>query len=206
MKILIATTNAGKLAELSAMLDEDIQWQSLKDFSDIAEVAEDGNSFAENAQKKALGYAKQTHQWTIADDSGLVIDALGGEPGVMSARYSGKKTADRGLLDYENMRKVLERLQGVETHRRTARFVCNICLADEDKILAQAEGVLEGLIAESPAGENGFGYDPIFYLPQFKKTVAQLEPTEKNTVSHRYQATVRLKLLLSDLLKTHPHQ
>ena len=107
-EILVASGNPGKLAELRAMLGGDIEWVSLAEFPDVVEVKEDGLTFAENARKKAVGYARQTNPWTIADDSGLVVDALGGEPGVKSARFSGEKETDRGLLDHKNMAKVLE--------------------------------------------------------------------------------------------------
>ena len=112
-KILVASTNPGKIAELRACLDADVQWLGLSDFDNIPEIIEDGTSFAENARKKATGYAKATGCWTIADDSGLVVDALDGAPGVMSARFSGEKTDDRGLLDHKNMDKVLKLLEGI---------------------------------------------------------------------------------------------
>ena len=191
------------------MLDADVQWVSLADFKDITEVKEDGKTFAENALKKAIGYAKQTELWTIADDSGLVIDALGGKPGIKSARFSGCKEPDRTLLDHKNMAKVLKLLKGVPSKKRTARFVCCLCLAcpefiegaSPDNILAETEGTLEGLIAEKEIGENGFGYDPIFFVPGLNKTVAQLTREEKNKISHRGNAIRKLKPLLKSLLK-----
>jgi len=209
MKILVATTNPGKIAELPAMLDLDVEWLGLADFPDIAKVEEDGATFAENARKKALGYAKATGLWTIADDSGLVVDALGGTPGVKSSRFSGAKDEERTLLDYKNMTKVLEILKDVPKDKRTARFVCHLCLAsppDErraspKRILAEAEGILEGLIAEEEIGSNGFGYDPIFFVPQLDKTVAQLSSEQKNAISHRGEAVRKLKPLLEKLLK-----
>ena len=201
--ILVATTNPGKMAELSAMLDLDIDWLSLADFPDAPDVAEDGHTFEANAQKKALTYAKTTGCWTIADDSGLVIDALDGAPGVKSARFSGEPTKDknsRTLLDNNNMAKVLELLKDVPTEKRTARFVCSLCLASPDKILIETKGTFEGLITQSPAGCNGFGYDPIFYVPTLGKTVAQLTADEKNAISHRGGAIGKLKPILADLL------
>ena len=210
MKILVATTNPGKLAEISAMLDLDIDWVSLADFPNINEVKEDGKTFAENALKKALGYAKQTGLWTLADDSGLVVNALGGEPGVKSARFSGfdrlttggEKEKNRTLLDHKNMQKVLGLLKDAPKEKRTARFVCCLCLASPEKILIETEGKLEGLIAENQAGSNGFGYDPIFFVPKLNKTVAQLTAQQKNAVSHRGQALQKLKPQLEKLLKT----
>lgn len=204
-RILIATTNRGKAAELVAMLgdgDGDIEWLSLNDFGDLAEVVEDGETFAENARKKALGYAKATGGWTIADDSGLVIDALDGAPGVISARFSGEplKGDKRELLDHRNMVKVLELMESVEEEKRTARFVCSLCLASPDEVLIETFGTVEGLITTEEAGSNGFGYDPIFFVPGLGKTAAQLSAEEKNQISHRGNALVKLKPLLSELL------
>jgi len=209
-KILIATTNPGKIAEIRAMsldlvrdrLDVNIEWVGLSDFADIDEIEEDGSTFAENARKKATGYAKTTGLWTLADDSGLVIDALCGEPGVKSARFSGAKDKDRTLLDHKNMAKVLKLMQGVPKEKRTARFVCCLCLASPDKILIETKGTLEGLITEKEIGENGFGYDPIFLVPHLNKTVGQLAAEEKNAISHRGNAIRKLKALLEQLLKT----
>jgi len=209
-KILIATTNPGKIAEIRAMsldlardrLDVNIEWVGLSDFADIGEIKEDGSTFTENARKKATGYAKATGLWTLADDSGLVIDALGGEPGVKSARFSGAKDKDRTLLDRKNMAKVLKLMQGVPKEKRTARFVCCLCLASPDKILIETKGTLEGLITEKEIGENGFGYDPIFFVPHLNKTVGQLAAEEKNAISHRGNAIRKLKALLEQLLKT----
>ncbi|MFA5292913.1 MAG: RdgB/HAM1 family non-canonical purine NTP pyrophosphatase [Phycisphaerae bacterium] len=217
LKILVATTNSGKLKEISEMLDFDIDWLSLADFPDIKEVEEDGATFAENARKKALGYAKQTGLWTLADDSGLVIDALGGAPGVKSARFSGEQSRDsngavkRTLLDHKNMAKVLKLLENTTEEKRTARFVCCLCLAcpepvegaGTEKVLIETEGKIEGIIAKKEAGTDGFGYDPIFFVPSLNKTVAQLASAEKNKISHRGRAIQKLKPLLEELLKQH---
>lgn len=199
-KILVATTNPGKMKELSAMLDGDVQWLTLADFPNIEEVIEDGATFAENSAKKALGYAQATGLWTIADDSGLVIDALGGEPGVRSARYSGENDRNRGLLDHKNMEKVLTKLTDVPDEKRTCRFVCSLCLAAPDGVIAQVEGTVEGIIARAEHGTNGFGYDPIFYLPQLCKTIAELDDKQKNSLSHRGNAIRKLKPILEELL------
>ena len=200
-KILVATTNPGKLAEIRQMLGDDVQWVGLSDFKGIGEIKEDGVTFAENAHKKALGYAKATGLWTIADDSGLVIDALGGKPGVKSARFSGAKDKDRTLLDHKNMTKVLKLLEGVPKEKRKARFVCCLCLASPEKILIETEGKLEGFLTEKEMGANGFGYDPIFFVPSVNKTVAQLTTEEKNAISHRGNALRKLKPLLTELLR-----
>ncbi len=200
-KILVATTNPGKITELKAMLGVEVRWVSLADFEGIGEVKEDGCTFIENACKKAVGYAKATGLWTLADDSGLVIDALEGGPGIESARFSGAKGKDRNLIDQQNIAKVLKLLEGVPTEKRTARFVCCLCLASPEEILIETQGTLEGLIVESPVGENGFGYDPIFFVPGLNKTVAQLTAERKNAISHRGNAIRKLKPLLDGLLK-----
>ena len=201
MKLLVATTNPGKIAELRAMLDFDLEWLGLSDFDGISEIEEDGATFAENARRKAVGYAQATGLWTIADDSGLVVDALDGAPGVKSARFSGEEDKDRKMLDHKNMAKVLKLLEGVSGEKRTARFVCALCLASPEKILIETEGTLEGFIAERPIGENGFGYDPIFFVPSLNKTVAQLTREEKNAISHRGNAIRKLKPALNKLLR-----
>jgi len=199
--ILVATTNPGKLTELSEMLDIDADFKSLADFPGVEEVPEDGNTFEQNAQKKALGYAKATGLWTIADDSGLVIDALDGAPGIHSARFSGEKSKVRTLIDHKNTAKVLELMKDVPVEKRTARFVCSLCLASPEKVLIQTDGYVEGIIAEEKIGTNGFGYDPIFFVPKLGKTIAQIAPEEKNKISHRGSAINKLKGLLSELLK-----
>jgi XTP/dITP diphosphohydrolase len=207
-KILVATTNPGKAAELEAMLDLDVNWLTLDDFPNTPEVKEDGATFTENARKKAIGYATATGLWTIADDSGLVIDALNGAPGIKSARFSGEKDEDRTLIDHKNVAKVLRLLKGVPTEKRTARFACSLCLAcpepvegaSPDQILIETQGTLEGIITEKEIGNNGFGYDPVFFVPHLKKTVAQLTREEKNAISHRGSAIRKLKPLLEELL------
>ena len=207
-QILIATTNQGKAGELVEMLGAGggvgagVQWLSLNDFPNVPEVVEDGATFEQNARNKALGYAAATGVWTIADDSGLVIDALDGAPGVMSARFSGEppKGAGRRLLDHRNMTKVLKLMEGVPAEKRTARFVCNICLAAPEDVLAQTEGKLEGFIAPEEAGANGFGYDPVFFVPGLNSTVAQLTSAQKNEISHRGRAIKKIEPLLKTLL------
>ncbi len=188
------------------MLGDGIEWRSLADFPGVGEVKEDGSTFAENARKKAIGYARATGLWTLADDSGLVVDALGGAPGVNSARFSGARAqgADRGVLDRRNMEKLLSLLQSVPREKRTARFVCHLCLASPEKVLVETQGTVEGLITEEPAGTGGFGYDPVFLVPQLGKTVAQLGDQEKNAISHRGNAMRKLKPLLERLLSREP--
>ncbi len=200
-RLVVATTNPGKIAEIRAMLDLDVECTSLSDFPGIQKIKEDGETFAENARKKACGYAKTTGLWTLADDSGLVVDALSGAPGVNSARFSGQTSGDRRLTDIRNVEKVLKMLESIPQQKRTARFVCCLCLAGAEKVLIETEGVLEGLITQRPRGENGFGYDPIFFLPGLKKTVAQLSAAEKNAISHRGSAIRQLRPLLQELLQ-----
>ena len=202
-EILVATGNPGKIVEIRAMLEAEVRWLGLADLPPMAEIVEDGTTFAENARKKAAGYAKAADMWTLADDSGLVVDALGGAPGVKSARFSGEnpKDADRTLIDHRNIAKTLELLKDVPEEKRTARFVCRLCLARPERILIETEGSLEGLITDREIGRNGFGYDPIFFVPDINKTVAQLTSEEKNAISHRGSAIRKLKPLLDELLR-----
>lgn len=185
------------------MLGDQVQWKSLADFPGVDEVIEDGATFAENARKKALGYARATGLWTLADDSGLVVDALDGAPGVNSARFSGDKAkgVDRKIVDRRNWEKLLSLLKGVPAEKRTARFVCCLCLASPEQVLIETQGTVEGLITTEPAGTGGFGYDPVFFVSSLGRTVAQLGDDEKNGVSHRGNAMRKLKPLLVGLLK-----
>jgi XTP/dITP diphosphohydrolase len=204
-KILVASTNPGKLKELREMLGGDIEWVGLSDFPGIGEIEEDGKTFAENARKKALGYAKATGLWTLADDSGLVVDTIGGQPGVKSARFAESHRRDRkerrDFLDKKNIEKLLAMLKDVPKEKRTARFVCCLCLASPQNVLIETQGEVEGIIIDEPAGDNGFGYDPVFFVPKLNKTVAQLDSNEKNAISHRGNAIRKLKPLLQKLLK-----
>ena len=183
--LLVATHNQGKVKEYAEMLsDLDINWQSLDDIGLTQEVEESGATFLENALLKAAGYAREAGCLTLADDSGLVVDALDGGPGVTTARYGGPELSSRERYEY-----LLSNLRGVPSEERTARFVCIIALADAGgTILATAEGRIEGTIAEGPAGDGGFGYDPVFYVPQTGRTMAELPPQTKHTLSHRGNA------------------
>ncbi len=200
--ILVATTNPGKVRELRAMLDADVVWKGLADFPELGEVEEDGATFAENARKKATEYANATGLWTLADDSGLVVDALDGAPGVKSARFCGEIPAgtDRKTVDQRNTAKLLELLKEVPAEQRTARFVCFLCLASPQRVLVETQGKVEGRITDELAGTNGFGYDPVFLVPDLGKTVAQLPDDEKNAISHRGGAIAEFKPLLNQLL------
>jgi XTP/dITP diphosphohydrolase len=207
-EILVATTNPGKVRELRSMLGTQVAWKTLADFPDLGEVEEDGATFEENARKKATEYARATGHWTLADDSGLVVDALDGAPGVKSARFSGPFAAwtDRKTIDRQNIAKLLKLLEGVPKERRTARFVCCLCLVDPNRVGAneysplQVRGTVEGVIIDKPLGDNGFGYDPVFFVPSLGRTVAQLPDEQKNAISHRGNAIRKLKPLLSKLL------
>jgi XTP/dITP diphosphohydrolase len=184
-KILVATHNQGKVAEYAEMLsDSNINWMSLDDIGLVDEVEETGSTFLANAQLKAAGYARMSGFLTLADDSGLVVDALDGAPGVKTARFGGA-----GLSSKERYEYLLAQLAGVPPQERRARFICVIAVAGADgRILAAAEGRVEGYIALEAAGEGGFGYDPVFYLPEQNRTMAQLPPGVKHTLSHRGRA------------------
>jgi XTP/dITP diphosphohydrolase len=197
--ILVATTNPGKIAELKMLFDQGIQWLSLADIPALPEVEEDGMTFSENARKKASEYARLSGLWTLSDDSGLVVDALDGAPGVFSARFAGM-TGDRQRVDRANSEKLLAQLQGLPQEHRGARFVCCLCLADPQQVLAETTGTLEGIIHESHVGTNGFGYDPIFYVTELEKTAAQLSAEQKNAISHRGKALRAMKPALEKLL------
>lgn len=186
MDVLVATQNKGKQREYAHLL-KPLGFTVLcaADLPGSPPVVEeDGETFKENAIKKATAYYARYQLPTLADDSGLVVDALGGRPGVHSARYAGE-----GATDEENVSKLLAELKGVPAQRRTARFICAIAFfADDESAPLVVEGRCEGEIAFQPAGEHGFGYDPIFYLPHYGRTMAQLAPEVKNQISHRYHA------------------
>ena len=182
--LLIATSNPGKLREIQAVLsDLSLVLKGLKDYADLPDVVEDADTFIGNAEKKALHFAKLTGLPTLADDSGLEVDCLGGRPGVYSARFAGKHGDDQA-----NNAKLIQMLANTPQDQRTARFHCAIAVADGRDILARAEGCLEGLIIDPPRGRNGFGYDPHFLIPELGKTTAELDADHKNRVSHRGQA------------------
>ena len=195
-ELIVATTNQGKVKEIQAMLkDLNIEVKSLKDvYDDVPDIVEDGKTFEENALIKARTVCKLTGQLTMADDSGLEIDYLNKEPGVYSARYMGHDTS----YDIKNA-KILEMLEGVPEEKRTARFVCSIAVAFPDRDTVVVRDTIEGIIGYESAGENGFGYDPIFYVPELKKTTAQLSMEEKNKISHRGKALVKMANKLKDM-------
>ena len=191
--LLVATHNTGKVQEFADMLaDLDVTWLTLDDAGVTLDVAETGSTFYENGVLKARTYAERTGLLTLADDSGLEVDALNGRPGVQTARYGGD-----GLTAEQRYRRLLQELAGVPWEARTARFRCVIVLARPDgALLGHSEGVCEGMIAEEPAGDGGFGYDPIFYLPDHQQTMAQVESAVKNKISHRSRALHKIVPLL----------
>jgi XTP/dITP diphosphohydrolase len=201
MQILFATTNRHKLDEAGAILAPfGISLQSLASLGgSYPEPVEDGETFEANAALKARYYAQLTGLRCLAEDSGIEVDALGGAPGVYSARYSGVESSPEAR-DRANNDKLLAALAGVPAERRQARFVCAACVASPDgRILAEARGTFEGVIAEGPRGTNGFGYDPLLYLPDRGCTSAELTSAEKHARSHRGQALRRLAPLLAAL-------
>ncbi|MCL5103958.1 MAG: XTP/dITP diphosphatase [Armatimonadetes bacterium] len=188
-RLLIATKNPGKAREMGRILaDMPYEIVSLADYPDAPEVEETGSTFAENAAIKAKAYAAFTGELTLADDSGLEVDALGGAPGVYSSRFAPS--------DPERNSKLLQLMKDVPDDLRTARFRCAIAIAEPDGSVRTCEGTVEGIIAHEPKGANGFGYDPVFYIPELGKHMAELTPEEKNAISHRGRALEQARKLL----------
>lgn len=196
-RIVFATGNAGKMKEICLIL-EDLSCQvvSMKEAGVDLDIIEDGKSFAENAEIKARAVWNCTGDIVLADDSGLVVDYIGGEPGIYSARYMGENTS----YEIKN-RNIIERLKDAKDGERAARFVCNIAAILPDGRVLHTEAAMEGVIAQEPAGGGGFGYDPILYIPEFKKTSAELGIAEKNRISHRGKALEAMKKELKKILK-----
>jgi non-canonical purine NTP pyrophosphatase (RdgB/HAM1 family) len=183
-EILLATKNPGKIREIRRMTaDSGLLWRGLDEFLGVPAAVEDGDTFAENARRKALHYAGATEMLTLADDSGLEVDALDGGPGVNSARFAGRPRDDA-----RNNRKLVQALSGVPAERRTARFVCAMAFARPGEVLLESHGSVAARIVDQPRGTNGFGYDPHFFLPERGCTMAELSPDEKNAISHRAAA------------------
>ena len=195
MRLVVATRNEGKLKEIQALLSRPgLEILSLKNFPDCPEVVEDGETYLDNARKKARAVAEHCGAWALADDSGLEVDALGGDPGVCSARYAGEKASDA-----DNLQKLLNETAGVEPTRRGARFRCVLVLRHPDGREFFAEGELVGRLSESLRGAQGFGYDPIFIPETSDKTLAELGPEAKNLISHRFMALEMMKENLNGL-------
>ena len=185
-EVVIATTNQGKVKELADLLHGVFEKiSSLTDYDFLPNIVEDGKTFGENALKKARILSEFTLKTTLADDSGLEVDALGGRPGIFSSRYASENAGDE-----ENIKKLLEELKGITD--RKARFVCNLALVFPGAHEIIVEGACEGTILDEPRGQGGFGYDPVFFLPELNKTMAELPRQEKNLISHRGRAVKAL--------------
>jgi len=196
MKILIATNNRGKLSEFNKILGElGIECISLSDMGINADIAETENSFLGNARLKATEIYKIAKMPVISDDSGLVVDALNGEPGVLSARYSGENATDD-----QNIEKLLFKLKDISKENRTARFKSVVYFVLDDNTEIYAEGSCEGIILTEKQGSNGFGYDPVFFTEKFGKSFAELSDDQKNSISHRSNAVSALKAKVSEAL------
>jgi len=196
-RIIFATGNAGKMKEIRLILEDlGCPVLSMKEAQADPEIVENGVTFGENAEIKARAVWACTGDIVLADDSGLVVDYIGGEPGIYSARYLGEDTS----YNIKNQN-IIDRLAGAEGEQRSARFVCNIAAVLPDGRVLHTEAAMEGLIAEKPAGNGGFGYDPILYLPEFGKTSAELTIEEKNKISHRGKALEAMKAQLKKVLE-----
>jgi XTP/dITP diphosphohydrolase len=193
IELLFATRNAHKTAEIQTILGEQFQVNDLAEHPEILHIAETGKTFEDNAILKAVTVSKHIPGLVVADDSGLEVDALGGAPGIYSARYAGPDASDN-----EKIEKLLEHLGRVRAPKdaRRARFHCVLALARKGEVLGMFEGVVEGQIADRPRGSHGFGYDPIFIPNGFQRTFGELEPAEKNQLSHRARALEKLGAFL----------
>lgn len=191
--LLVATTNQHKLKEYQALFSTlPFQLRSLRDIQLDMDVEETGSTFQENAEIKALAYARASGLLTLADDSGLEIDALNGEPGVYSARFAGVDTSYE-----ERFRIIFKRLHTLPMEQRTARFRCVITIAEPSGLMRSVEGTIEGVITDEARGMYGFGYDPIFLVPELGKTTAEILPEEKNRISHRGRAAQKAREVLA---------
>jgi XTP/dITP diphosphohydrolase len=196
MKIILATRNKDKLREIKALLKEfSVEVFSLDSFKGVPEVIEDGKTLEDNAIKKAVQISKFLKKFAVADDSGLEVEYLNGDPGVYSARFSGK-----GATYKSNNEKLLRLLKDVPLAGRKACFKCVIAAADKGKVIGAVEGICRGKICFEPKGDNGFGYDPIFIPDGYKKTFAEMSPALKNKISHRSKALAKAKKIISKYL------
>ena len=199
-EIIIATGNKGKVSEFKKMLGElNILVRPLIDLGDFTEFEENGITFQENARGKAEYYSRLSDKIVVADDSGLEVDALAGAPGVRSARFAGVDGPDK---DNANNQKLLSDLSGIAQKDRSARFRCCLCLASPEGVIFEASGTFEGEIGFEPRGQNGFGYDPLFFVPELGKTAAELEYSEKNNISHRGMAMKTLMVHLKGMIES----
>ena len=198
MKIAVASKNMHKVKELSRMINlEGIELVSLKELGFEGEIEENGSTFEENALIKAKTVCKMYNMPALADDSGLCVDALGGEPGIYSARYASENSENSD--DRANVEKLLKKLEGVADEKRSARFVCAIALVLPDSTQRCVTGSCEGVITQEVMGEGGFGYDPVFFYVPYGKTFGETTDEEKNKVSHRFYAVEKIKKELSEI-------
>jgi len=197
IELVVATKNRKKFEEIKEILrDLDLKMTYLKNYSKTPKIIEDGRTFKDNAIKKALKVSRFTGQLVLGEDSGLCVDALGGRPGIFSSRFSGKDKSDR-----KNNLKLLSELKGLSLKKRRAEYVCVVALADGERIIATAEGKCSGLISFEMKGDSGFGYDPLFIIPKYKRTFAQLGPKIKHRISHRYRALKKIKKIIQKYIE-----
>jgi XTP/dITP diphosphohydrolase len=200
IQLVVATRNKKKLTEIKDILKGiKLDLLSLGDYKHVPRVLENGKSFQENAVKKAARLARWTGKLCLGEDSGLCVDALDGAPGIYSARFSGKDKSD-----LKNNLKLLKLLNGLPFAKRKAHYVCAVALADKEGLLGVVEGSCSGLIVPTPAGQAGFGYDPLFYIPKYKKTFAQLGEKIKHKMSHRYHALKKARRIIEKYIEKHP--
>ena len=194
-QVVLGSRNPGKAREIAALLNPlGIELLSVTEFPGVADVVEDGSSFEENASKKARETALAVNRWVIAEDSGLAVDALGGAPGIYSARFSGE-----GATDEKNNRKLIQELEGVPDAKRGAKYVCHVAVADATgEVRLNVECECRGWITTEPRGSNGFGYDPYFLIPEYHQTFGELSPLVKKVLSHRARA---MRSVTQDLVK-----
>lgn len=198
MKLLLATGNLHKVREISQILGcPEVELMCLKDIPGAPHAEENGSTLEENARQKAMEACRASGLWSMADDTGLWVDALGGAPGIHAARYAGE-----GCTFADNVRKLLRELQGVPRERRGAAFRCVIALRSPEGTEHLAEGRLDGLILEAPAGSGGFGYDPVFFVPSAGTTLAEMPAQEKNRISHRALAVRAIAPRLKELARS----
>lgn len=197
MKIVLATSNKNKIREIKEKVlnRHRIELLTLTDFGGYPDIIENADTFAGNALIKARAVREYTGMIALADDSGLVVDALNGEPGIYSARYGGEK-----ISDIDRYRLLLSKMENIPDEKRTARFVCSIAIVFPDGKEYIAEGTCEGLISRKPSGDNGFGYDPVFYIPEYGMTMAEMPSELKNRISHRAKAIESADIILSGII------
>lgn len=197
MKLVLASTNLHKIREIKSMLKDfgvEFDLYSLRDFPNYTPAEETGTTFEENASAKALHAAREIGELVLADDSGLVVPALGGEPGVISARYAGEEATDK-----DNRVKLIQKLKTLDDHDRNAYFTCSIAIANPDGIQKLVTGYCEGTLIIDPKGSNGFGYDPLFKKYDYSKTLSEIDEETKNKISHRRKAIEKLRFYFEEL-------